>query len=197
MAHGERDGRWLDYGNLSRLLHPDRERLFPRAGILALLRVSEGMTVVDVGAGSGYMATALAVAVGRAGVVLAVDPSPAARQHLLERQREGPFPQIDVREGTGEQTGLDTGCADRVLWQAVYHELHDVPAALAEARRLLKPGGLLVVVDWDPAWVEQGPPAHERVDLGTARQAVAAAGFVVEEARPVSDACWGLVAARP
>ena len=194
---GHRKGRWLDYDHLTRLLNPDREQLFPRPEILALLNLGEGMTVADIGAGSGYMTGVLATAVGVAGRVAAVDPSPAAREHLAERRAEGPFHQVEIRDGTASATTLPDACADRVLWQAVYHEFPDHAAAFLEARRILKPRGLLVMVDWDPSHEGVGPPAHERVTSATARQAAEATGFLTQTETRVSDAVWAVVAARP
>jgi ubiquinone/menaquinone biosynthesis C-methylase UbiE len=195
--HGHGETRWDDYGRLSRLLDPRRETWYPRAVILAALRADEGMTVADVGAGSGYMIQGLAVAVGEAGKVFAVDPSPAARLHLLERVREGPFPQVRVLEGTAESTGIPADSVDRVLWQAIYHELRDPAAAFREAVRILKPGGRLLVVDWEPQETEVGPPLSERVAREHAEEAGQAAGMTVAERITVSGAVWGLALHRP
>jgi ubiquinone/menaquinone biosynthesis C-methylase UbiE len=195
--HGPHGGhghsQWHDYDRLARLLDPSREEWFPRARILSLLALTEGMYVADVGAGSGYMASGLATAVGQAGRVTAVDPSPSARQHLLERRQEGPFPQLDVREGTAEDTGLPAASCDRMLWQAIYHELRNNQAAWAEARRVLKPDGRLVVVDWSPVESPVGPPVAHRISAEVAETQARANGFRVTERLEVSTVVWALV----
>lgn len=195
--HTHGDHRWHDPEHLARLLDPRREQWFPRTPILTLLALGEGMVVADVGAGSGYMVPVLATAVGRAGRVIAIDPSPAAREHLLERIGGGLYSHVEVRDGTAAHTGLPDGAVDRVLWQAVFHELPDRAAALDEARRILKPAGRLVVVDWDPATEHVGPPKSERAAREEAERLAQAAGFdVVGQAAP-SPAVWALVLERP
>jgi ubiquinone/menaquinone biosynthesis C-methylase UbiE len=155
------------------------------------------MVVADVGAGSGYMVQVLATAVGRAGRVIAIDPSPAAREHLLERVAGGLYSHIEVRDGTAAHTGLPDAAVDRILWQAVFHELSDREAAMAEAYRILKPGGRLVIVDWDPATDHVGPPKAERLPRQEAERVALGAGFdVVGQAAP-SPAVWALVLERP
>ena len=192
--HGEGTGgnRWDDYERLKHLAHPDRELWMPRAPVLALLRLGEGMRVADVGAGSGYLVGALAAGVGVAGKVFAIDPAPAARQHLHEQFGET-FPQVAVVEGTGEQIPLPDALLDRMLWHCVYHELDDPVRGLQEAHRLLKPGGQLVIVDWDPAYAGMGPPPEERVSRSTAEEAARALGFEVEAGAGTGPATWSLV----
>jgi ubiquinone/menaquinone biosynthesis C-methylase UbiE len=196
--HHHRSGHnpWDDYERLRHLAHPDRERWMPRAPVLALMQLAEGMHVADVGAGSGYLVGELATAVGRAGKVYAIDPAPAARRHLQERFGEA-APQVVVVEGTGERVPLPDNILDRMVWHCVYHELQDPIAGLQEARRLLKPGGRLVIVDWDPAFADMGPPVSERVPRPQAEESALGAGFEVEAAATGSPATWGLVAFRP
>lgn len=188
---------WNDYERLKGLLNPERQALFPSSRILSLLQLAEGMAIADVGAGSGFMLDALAIAVGRAGAVRAIDPSPAAIQHLRERQQAGAWPQVTVHEGTAESTGLTAASLDRMLWLTIYHHLQDVPAAFGEARRVMKAGGRLLIVDWEPKPMEMGPPVEHRISGERARVAAEAEGLQVEELSTVSEAAWALVLSCP
>ena len=103
---------------------------------------SAGQHVVDVGAGTGAMALALA---RRGCRVIAVDRS-AGMLAQLAAQADG----LDVRTvvATAEVTGLASGAADVVTAASCWHWF-DGPLAAAEARRLLVPGGRLVITNLD------------------------------------------------
>ncbi len=194
---------WENRRRLEMLLDPRRARWFPRPPILLALALGEGMAVADVGAGSGYLVDELARAVGLAGRVWAVDPSREARELLTERFPNSAHPQVGVCDGTAAATGLAHQSLDGMIWIALYHELmHGTPngeihRSLAEARRVLKPGGRLVIADWRAAPTEVGPPMHERVDRAAAGDQVAGAGFTVVSATDLSDAVWLLTATAP
>ena len=72
---------------------------------------------------------------------------------------------------------LPDGAADLVTMVALYHELEDPGASLAEARRLLAPGGRLLIVDWKRTETPHGPPPAARVPAEDIASALAAAGF--------------------
>ena len=195
---------WDNRERLERLLAPRREQWFPRAGILLAPELGEGAAVADVGAGSGYLVEELAVAVGVAGRVWAVDPSPQARALLTERFQNDAHRQVAVCDGTAAATGLADRSADRIVWLAIYHELlHAAPdggelhRSFTETRRVLKPGGRLVIGDWRPVPTEVGPPVGERVDRAAAADQVEAAGFTVVSSINVSEAVWLLTAKTP
>ena len=94
---------------------------------------------VDVGAGTGRFASLVATALDRP--VLAVEPS---RQMVAQREGAGD-PRIRWVVGRAEALPLRAGSADLVLLSMVYHHLGDPPAAVAEMRRVLRPGGWVLV----------------------------------------------------
>lgn len=195
---------WDNRERLERLLTPRRERWFPRAPILLALGLGEGMAVADVGAGAGYLVEELALAVGLAGRVWAVDPSPQARALLTERFQDHAHRQVAVCDGSAAATGLADRSADGMVWMAIYHELlHGAPdggelrRSFAEARRVLKPAGRLVIGDWRPVPTEVGPPIGERVDPAAAADHVVAAGFTVVSSTILSEAVWLVTATTP
>jgi arsenite methyltransferase len=117
-----------------------------RREVLRLLALLPGEHVVDVGAGPGFLAAEMAAAVGRSGRVVAVDPSANMRE--LARSRGTSF---EVSDGSAEALPLPDGAVDAAVATQVLEYVPDVPGALAEIRRVLRPGGrvLLLDTDWD------------------------------------------------
>jgi SAM-dependent methyltransferase len=64
----------------------------------------------------------------------------------------------------------------------VLHHLHDQPEALEEVVRVLRPGGLFVVVDWGDAERPVGPPPGHVLGLGAVREIIAGMGLDLLEA---------------
>jgi ubiquinone/menaquinone biosynthesis C-methylase UbiE len=100
-------------------------------------------TVADVGAGTGTLSLALAPHAK----VIAVDGDP----HALAIAKAKPgADQVDWREGLASALPIEDAGVDRVVVSLVLHHLTDAARAdaLAEMRRVLKPGGRLHVADW-------------------------------------------------
>lgn len=124
-----------------------RERTFRgRLRGQALAGLPDGARVVDVGCGTGTFAIALAAAAPAAEVVgLDGDPEILA----LARAKPG-AERVDLREGLATELPLPDASADRVVMSLLLHHLaRDAKErALAEAARVLRPGGRLHVADW-------------------------------------------------
>ncbi|MCL6562399.1 MAG: class I SAM-dependent methyltransferase [Firmicutes bacterium] len=194
--HGRYE-HWRDPEKLRRLDQADREQMMPKAPVLAALRLEAGLRVADIGAGVGYFALPIAVAVGRHGLVEAVDPSPAARAELGRRAREADLNQVVVRDGHAAATGLEDASMDRILWHAMCHEVPDRHPAVVEMWRILKPGGLWVVVDWKPEPMEKGPPMEDRVAPEVVEKEAASVGFSLLERFKSGPVTYGLVFVKP
>jgi arsenite methyltransferase len=137
-----------------------------RRAVLGLLDPRSGEDVLDVGSGPGYLAGEIAQRVGSRGSVHGVDPSEsmlaiAARRSVGEHA-------ATLRFGVGEALGLPfpDGSFDAVTATQVYEYVPDMSAALAEARRVLRPGGRLLILDtdWDSlVWHSSDPARMRRV----------------------------------
>lgn len=119
----------------------------------------EGARVADVGCGGGVYCAAW-LELGAAGVV-GVDFSAvmlsAAREYCGER------PGLAFRQGAADGTGLAGGSVDVVFQRALIHHLADLGGCFREARRILAPGGTLVVQDRTVEDVARpGTPSHLR-----------------------------------
>jgi ubiquinone/menaquinone biosynthesis C-methylase UbiE/DNA-binding transcriptional ArsR family regulator len=102
-------------------------------------------TVGDLGCGTGRASEALAPFVGR---VIAVDASAAMLQAARKRLQE--FDNVELRRGDLEALPIDDAQLDAATLMLVLHHVTEPARALAEVARVLKPGGLLIVVDMLP-----------------------------------------------
>jgi SAM-dependent methyltransferase len=104
--------------------------------------IEAGMTVLDVGCGSGVLTEELAGRVGAENVA-AVDPSP-----LVEVCAER-VPGADVRRGAAEALPWPGESFDTALAQLVIHFMEDPAAGVAEMARVTRPGGVVAACSWD------------------------------------------------
>lgn len=127
----------------------------PRGAFLALgtgapvrhAALREGETVLDLGSGAGVDAFLASRAVGPTGRVLGVDFTPDMVRRAHRSAREGGYSNVSFHEAPIERLPLPDGSVDVVVSNCVINLSVDKPAVLAEARRVLKPGGRLVVSD--------------------------------------------------
>ena len=118
-----------------------------RAFMLGALDLKPGESVLDIGPGPGFCMQENAKAVGPSGSVCGVDSS-ASMIALAEKRCAG-LSQVRFREG--DATALPIGDAefDAALAMQVYEYVADIPAALAELYRVLRPGGRAIILDTD------------------------------------------------
>jgi arsenite methyltransferase len=171
----------FDPQHAGRLEDPARLAALSQTVVVSLLRLTGDETVVDYGAGTGVYTIAVAEAVPD-GRVIAVEALP----RLAEMLRERITPQLDDRlrpvETDANAVPEADGVADRVLMVDVLHHLYDQPGALTEVTRLLRPGGLFVVVDWGDRERPLGPPLDHVLGLAAVRNVLLTMGLEEIEA---------------
>ncbi|WFE25967.1 methyltransferase domain-containing protein [Solwaraspora sp. WMMD791] len=130
--------------------------------LLTALDLRPGHTVLDVGCGPGTDLPAMAVAVGGDGAVLGIDHDPEMVQQA--RHRTAAYPQVSVRSGDAHALPFDDASVDRARTDRVLQHLADPGQAVAELRRVVRPGGLVALADpdWDTL-------AIDAVDTATSR----------------------------
>ncbi|KWI45551.1 SAM-dependent methyltransferase [Burkholderia ubonensis] len=108
------------------------------------VRATPDATVLDLGCGAGHASFAVAP---HAREVVAYDLAPQMLATVDAAARERGFANIRTCRGPAERLPFDAATFDWVVSRMSAHHWHDVPAALAEARRVLKPGGRVLMVD--------------------------------------------------
>jgi SAM-dependent methyltransferase len=137
-----------------------------RRAVVEALGLRPGERVLDIGCGPGLLACEMAGAVAPSGSVHGVDISPS----MVEIARRRPPPAGAAPPQYTEADALAVPFADATFDAAVstqvYEYVDDMPAALAEVRRVLRPGGRLLVLDtdWDSiVWHSRDPQRMRRV----------------------------------
>jgi SAM-dependent methyltransferase len=124
------------------------------------LAPGSGETVLELGAGTGETGFDAAALLGNDGRLISTDFSPAMVEVARRRGSELGISNVDYRVIDAERIALDRGSVDGVLCQSTYMLVADPAAALAETRRVLRPGGRLALSVWgapeDNPWVSIG-----------------------------------------
>jgi ubiquinone/menaquinone biosynthesis C-methylase UbiE len=136
---------WLERPSRAREERPDL--------LVEELRLQSGMTVADIGAGSGYLSRLMAPLVGP-GRVFAVDVQPQMVALLRQLSQRPEFQNIVPIQGDADNVKLPPASIDLAILVDVYHELAYPYEVMRTLIRSLKPGGRVVLVEYraeDPA----------------------------------------------
>ncbi|MBP6858620.1 MAG: class I SAM-dependent methyltransferase [Candidatus Pacebacteria bacterium] len=166
------------------------------AANLAKFGLIDGMKVVDIGAGSGFYSIEAAKRVGSSGRIYAVD----VQKDLLERLRTVAGNQgvrnIEVVWGNAEKIGgtkLRESIADRVIASNVLFQIEKPDDFCLELKRILKPGGKVLIIDWSEA---SAMSPQQLVPSAKAQQLFEKSGFKLEDSFNAGDHHYGLIFSR-
>lgn len=139
--------------------------------VMGLLAIRPGMTVADIGAGSGYYTVRLAKRVGPTGQVIAEDIMPDYLRRLRTRvSREG-LRNVRFTLGQPHDPELAPASVDVALMVHMYHEIEQPFGLLWHLRSSLKPGGRVAITDMERPTGQHGTP------LALLRCELAAVGY--------------------
>lgn len=124
-----------------------------RLEALGLLALAPGATVLDVGCGTGLSFEGLVRAVGPAGRIVGIEPSPAMLAHARQRIARHRWRGIELLEADAASAPIE-GRADAALFHFTHDVLRD-PVALEHVFAHLKPGAQVVAagLQWAPPWL--------------------------------------------
>ena len=171
----------------------------PEASIKKL-RLEPGMKVADFGAGSWAYVFALAKAVLGGGQVYAIDVQKELLDRVKKEGRKTGLSNIEIIWGDIERAGgtkLADQSIDAVVLSNVLFQLNHTYSASLEAKRGLKPGGKVLVIDWTESFGNMGPVAEQVVTPAKAREVFASAGFEFKEEFPAGPHHYGLIFIKP
>jgi ubiquinone/menaquinone biosynthesis C-methylase UbiE len=147
---------------IAALEDPKRDAYQKPHEVMAALAVQEGEAIADIGAGSGYFTMRLAQHVGPTGRVYAVDVDPDMIRHLHARVRDAGVLNVVPILARPDDPLLPQR-VDRFVIVDVWHHVEDRPGYLARMKKLLKPGGQIVMIDFHKRDLPVGPPASMKI----------------------------------
>jgi len=136
----------------------DRDRINESGQIAQALGLKPGMTVADIGAGSGYHTFRLASVVGDTGRIYAEDIVPRYLDTLEADVRRRELKNITIIRGAADDPKLPAGQLDAAIMVHMYHEIEQPYALLYNLAAAFKPGGRLAIVDQNAATYAHGTP---------------------------------------
>jgi len=145
--------------------------------VIKALDLKPGEAIADIGAGSGYFAFRLARHVGDAGRVYAVDVSPDMIVHLNRRIRDLQVKNVVSILSAPDDPLLPDASIDRFFICDTWHHIGDHPRYLALMKKMLKPGGRVVMVDFMKAETPVGPPIEMRISRDDLLREMESNGF--------------------
>jgi ubiquinone/menaquinone biosynthesis C-methylase UbiE len=164
---------------------------------LQKLNLSSGMTVVDFGAGSGAYTIPAAHLVAPEGKVYAVDIQKGLLEtigKLAANERLGKI--VNLIWGDIEQQGgvsLADGLADVVIVSNVLFQAKSMYTLALEAKRILKAGGRMMIIEWSESFGGIGPMPKDIISSTEVKKTFEGAGLAFVSEFPAGEHHYGLV----
>jgi len=163
---------------------------------VAYLTLQEGMSVADLGAGTGLYSKAASKRVGRTGHVYAVEVQKDMVKKLESDIKEWGLTNIDCIWGNVEKLG-GTKIADRsidvVIMSNILFQVDDKLGFIDEAKRILKENGRILLIDWKDSFSGMGPALDHVVTEAKAEELFTKRGLKQVETISVPDHHYGII----
>jgi ubiquinone/menaquinone biosynthesis C-methylase UbiE len=156
-----------------------RETFQKRHEVVAACQLKPGLTVADVGAGTGLYTRLFAEAVGQDGTVYAVDISPKFLEHIEASAKKLGVSNVQTILGTDFSAKLPDASTDVVFICDTYHHFEFPARMMRSIHKALKPGGRVVLVDFArvPGKSSEWVMSHVRAGQEIVEQEIADCGF--------------------
>jgi SAM-dependent methyltransferase len=166
----------MDPKRIERLRSPERLKDFPPDRIWEVLNPAPDCTMIDIGAGVGYLTLPFAQRYPLARVY-GCDILEGMVGLLREAAHEAHLDNLQALHMVANTINLPDDTADFIVMGQVHHELDEPAPLLADCERLLKPGGTIAIIDWADEDNGKSPPVGRRVPVARLCADLASAGF--------------------
>jgi len=164
--------------NFAKFESPERKSLQNIDDFLGLVRSLRWRICADIGCGIGFYTLPIAEQWRNSRKVIAVDRSTPALEELDKRVDSLDLGNVQILQTVSDRIPIEDASVELVNLGNVYHEVKGRLNFLKEIYRILKPGGTLLIIDWDPEEdLGIGPPVSERIHKDQLLQNLEFAGF--------------------
>ena len=163
--------------------------------LLKSIGLSSGAIIADLGCGPGYFTIPMVSYVGPKGLVYAVDSSKEMLSELRKNLKAANIEadRIKIVEADISRTGIADWSVDFAFFANVLHDIGNISNFLEEAKRILKPHGTAVDIDWKKTETPFGPPFDIGISESDAIQAFKDNGFTYLKSLELDQYHYGLV----
>jgi ubiquinone/menaquinone biosynthesis C-methylase UbiE len=167
----------------------------PEQNVLQL-GLTEGMRVADFGAGTGFYSKAASKKVGHTGKVYAIEVQKDLVKKLEDEIKYWDLKNVECIWGDIETKGgtkIANRSMDAVIISNVLFQVEDKLGLLDEAKRVLKTGGKILLIDWSDSFGGMGPAPHLVVGESMAKELFEKRGFKFVEKISTSPHHYGII----
>jgi ubiquinone/menaquinone biosynthesis C-methylase UbiE len=159
---------------------PERDAYQKPHEVLMALNLKQGEVIADIGSGSGYFSLRLGHHVGDSGRIYAVDVSPEMVMHLNRRIRDMDVKNVVTMLAPPDDPLLADASVDRFFICDTWHHIANHDSYLALLKKMLKPGGQVVMLDFKKIKTPTGPPMEMRISRNDLMQEMERNGFQLD-----------------
>ena len=148
---------------ISMLENPERDAEQKPDEVIKALGIKQGETIADIGAGSGYFALRFSRHVGDSGRIYAVDISSDMILFMNRRIRDLKLKNVATLLSAPDDPLLMDGSIDRFFICNTWHHIEDKTHYLALMKQMLRPGGQIIMIDYQKRELPVGPPVEMKI----------------------------------
>jgi predicted methyltransferase len=158
---------------------PTRDEWQKPQEVVTLMQITPGMTVADIGAGTGYFTPFLSQAAGEGGKILALDIEADMIRYLGERKQKEGWQNVETRQVKTDDPMLAPGEAHRIVIVNTWHHIWEREKYGAKLLSGLAADGTLTIVDFT-LQSKMGPKQSEKLSEAQVIEELKKAGFQAE-----------------
>jgi arsenite methyltransferase len=148
---------------ISMLENPQRDAEQKPDEVIAALGLKQGEVLADIGAGSGYFSFRFARKVGDSGRIYAVDINPDMIVYMNRHIRDSKLKNVVTVLSAPDDPLLMDDSINRFFICNTWHHIENRPSYIARMKKMLKPGGQIIVVDYMKKALPVGPPPEMKM----------------------------------
>lgn len=180
----------FDPKKIEMLLSEDRKKEIDPKRYLKEKGLKDGLVFADIGCGPGFFVFPASEIVGKDGKVYAIDTQ---QEMLDELKKRKPSKNVIILKSEESKLPVDSAIINIAIMVFVLHEVYQPIDFLKEVKRIIKPSGRLIVIDWEKKIEEKGPPFEERLPREKAKELFHQTGFKGIETNSLNPSHYEIV----